>query len=230
MSLSLSVVIVAFNEEGSLRETVGETHDFLKASPLIGDYEVVLVDDGSTDSTPSQAKAMASEEKSIKYIRHPERMGMGAALKTGYKHASMEFITFLPADGQIKPREIGKLLPFLQKADMVLTIYENAQPSLLRSILSKGLRSIIWLFFGSSVKLEGIYAFKREILSAIPPLRSTSFFLNFELPIMAKKRGFKIVSTTIERHERLAGQSKVVNVKTMRRVLRDLLKVRFSSG
>ena len=102
----LSVIVFAFNEEENIAPVLLELRDWLsKHEPS---WEIVFVDDGSSDGTSTEAsRALAGGPHQL--LRHDGNRGIGAALKTGVRSAKGEWVTFLPADGQIAPDAIGSL-------------------------------------------------------------------------------------------------------------------------
>ncbi len=105
----ITVLMPAFNEEQSIGQTV------MEIKRLYPDFEVLVVDDGSTDGTREEAiKAGAS------VWRHPHNIGNGAAIKTGLRYASGDWILMMDADGQHKPEDIKNLLQYKESYDMVV--------------------------------------------------------------------------------------------------------------
>jgi glycosyltransferase involved in cell wall biosynthesis len=105
----VSIVIPAYNEEHS----IGKILEDLQS--LNTDFEILVIDDGSTDKT-----AQVAETYNIRVIRHPVNKGYGAALKTGFRNAEGEYILIIDADGQHKVKDITRLLEFIGPYDMVV--------------------------------------------------------------------------------------------------------------
>jgi glycosyltransferase involved in cell wall biosynthesis len=111
--LLISVIIPVYNEEYSIKSVIERIPNHLK-------YEIILVDDGSTDRSVLKIKEI--EKDNIKILQHQQNLGYGAALITGFKNATGNIIVTLDSDGQHKPEEIEKMIkPILQdKADLVI--------------------------------------------------------------------------------------------------------------
>ena len=105
----VSVVLPAYNEEQSIGETIKEI------KKLHPDIEILVIDDGSTDSTSQEAI-----DAGATVMRHPHNIGNGAAIKTGLRYASGDWIVMMDADGQHKPADIEKLLECMDDYDMVV--------------------------------------------------------------------------------------------------------------
>lgn len=108
---ALSVVVPAFNEE----EVISSVLERLKEECARHDYEIIVVDDGSTDSTYDIAKAVG-----VKIVRHHYNKGYGAALKTGARTAKSDLILIMDSDGQHNPEEIESLMEYASDYDMVV--------------------------------------------------------------------------------------------------------------
>ena len=120
----LSVVMFAFNEEANIRPVLTELRQWLAAHEPRA--EIVFVDDGSSDGTSAEA-AKALDGARHQLLRHPTNRGIGAALKTGVRVAKGDWVTFLPADGQIAPDAIGALRSTARTdgAEVVFSVYDH---------------------------------------------------------------------------------------------------------
>jgi glycosyltransferase involved in cell wall biosynthesis len=222
----LSVVIPAYNESQNLEQVVQDCAKFLDSH--VEDWEILIVNDGSTDDTGFIAKELHTQNKQIKVIHHEKNRGMSAALKTGFIKANLSHITLLPADGQIAPAELKTLLKSIQGHDLVLSYYKKRPDSLFRILLSRTSRLIIFCILGLTEKLQGPYIFKQSLLNRVTLRSSRSAgFIAFELIYKAKRLGLKTTSVQIECLPRLSGESKVTNFKTIFMTFYELLRIRF---
>lgn len=225
-SPSLSILVFAFDEEENIAAVLDELGLWLDAHEP--DAEIVFVDDGSRDRTAERAKEALAERAHV-VLRHTKNGGIGAALKTGVRHARGEWITFLPADGQIAPDAIGTLRTAQRErgVHVVFSVYRQRDDGLDRKLFSFGVRALIAGVHGVWMKSDGPYLVKRVLFDpdALPP---DTFFLNFELPIrlLAKKTPSTVV--TIECRPRRAGSSKSTQWHRIVGVAKDLgdLRVR----
>ncbi len=225
-SPSLSIIVFAFDEEENIAAVLDELGLWLDAHEP--DAEIVFVDDGSRDATAERAKEALTERAHV-VLRHTKNGGIGAALKTGVRHARGEWITFLPADGQIAPDAIGTLRDAQRQRGVhaVFSVYRQRDDGLDRKLFSFGVRALIAGVHGVWMRSDGPYLVKRVLFDpdALPP---DTFFLNFELPIrlLAKKTPSTVV--TIECRPRRAGSSKSTQWHRIIGVAKDLgdLRVR----
>jgi glycosyltransferase involved in cell wall biosynthesis len=118
-----SIIIPAYNEENVITNNVNQVAEYLFRT-LGPDkaFEILVVDDGSTDSTPRILDALAGERDYLTALHHPRNMGRGKGLRTGFEHASGQYVFTLDADLSYAPEHIGDMLAVLEsgEADLVL--------------------------------------------------------------------------------------------------------------
>src|SRR4051812_41565784 len=107
---SLSLFFPVYNEVALLEQTVT---DAAKALAHIGisDFEIILVDDGSTDGSAALADRLASEVTGVRVVHHPVNGGYGAALKTGFTSSQKDWVLFTDSDGQFNIEDLARFLP-----------------------------------------------------------------------------------------------------------------------
>ena len=220
----LSVIMFAFNEEANIAPVLTELRTWLAEHEPRA--EIVFVDDGSSDQTSAEA-ANALEGAAHQLLRHETNRGIGAALKTGVRAAKGEWVTFLPADGQIAPDAIGTLRAAAsrERADVVFSVYDHRDDGLHRKILSAGVRSLILLVHGVRMRSDGPYLFRHELFDP-DKLVPDTFFLNFEFPIRMLGARIPAAVVTIECRPRRSGHSKSTGLKRIIGVAQDLLDLR----
>ncbi|RLB48851.1 MAG: hypothetical protein DRJ42_22315 [Deltaproteobacteria bacterium] len=219
----LSVVVLAYNEEENIAPVLEELFAWLDAHEP--GAEVVIVDDGSSDATATNAE-VALGDRPGRVVRHGDNRGMGAGLKTGVRSARAPWVTFLPADGQIAPDAVGTLRAAADdEVDVVLSVYEDRSDGLHRAFLSFGVRALILAVHGVRMESDGPYLFRRNLFvpEELPP---NSFFLNFEFPIRAIGAGLSVRTVTIRCRPRRSGQSKTAAMRKIATVGRELLDLR----
>ncbi len=230
MGIRLSIVMFAYNEQENVRPVVLDTVAALEAAvgDFLDDYQLVLVDDGSVDQTGAIIEALAQDNPRITPMSHGTNRGIGAAVKTGFAAARLDYITILPADGQVTVGELQKFVPSIQAgADMVVGYYTQRQQvdGSYRAVLSKGLRFGMNVLLGTQRPMDGVYMFRRDLLKTLP-LKSETFFVNLELPVRAIREGLDVRSVPVEVHARRAGASKVTSFRRMAKVGTEVLKFR----
>ncbi|WP_051694182.1 glycosyltransferase family 2 protein [Desulfohalovibrio reitneri] len=128
----LSIIFPAFNEEGIIEEHVNQVAAYLE-NLLPGDkpFEIVMVDDGSSDATPGIMDRMAGENPQLRAVHHPRNLGRGRAIRTGFENAQGQYVVSLDADLSYAPKHIERLLAPLEsgEADVVLASAYHSEGS-----------------------------------------------------------------------------------------------------
>lgn len=223
MSPTLSVIVLAYDEEENVGPVIAELRAWLDDHEP--DAEIVVVDDGSTDATAERARrALAGSVGRV--VRHAANRGMGAGLKTGVAAARGEWVTFLPADGQIAPEAIGVLRAAAEPGVLaVFSVYDHRDDGAARRVLSLGVRALIQVVHGVRMRSDGPYLFRRSLFDPAQ-LEPDTFFLNFEFPIRVIGAGLPTRTVTIACRPRRAGASKTARPGRALGVARDLVRMR----
>lgn len=222
----LSVVVMAYNEDSNLEVTVTEIDEVLKE--LGRSYEVIIINDGSSDRTGEIANRLGQQMERAKVVHHETNQGLGGVYRTGFVHAQGEFVTFFPADGQFPATIIKQFVSSMSKVDMTLGYLPNRDSSLLAKFLSKGERVLYSLLFGSMPEFQGILMFKRALLTELE-LKSTGrgWAVLMELIIRTYKGGYRVTSIPTEMRPRISGRSKVNNARTIWANIKQVVALRF---
>lgn len=221
-SPSLSVVLLMFNEQDSILPVLEEHAAFLDQA--LDDWEIIVVDDGSTDAGAKIASGYAVDRERVRVIGHGANKGMGAGISTGIRHATKDYFVVNAADGQIPAAEIAKLLPLLEGADIALSTYAVPRESRFRELLSRALRVYLRQVSQIGFELQGLYLFPTAAAKELAPLiRAQTFFFSFELIQRGIERGLTAASTAILVQPRASGSSKVVGARRILAVAGDAL-------
>jgi len=205
---AVSAVMPAYNEEAVLREST----EVLRAAlaKACERFEIILVDDGSTDGTPELADALAEQYSEVRAIHHRPNQGYGAALRTGFTSAQMPLVFYTDADGQFVPEEIGRLLDRIGDADIVTGYRADRQDPWLRKFFSWGFKQFIRLVFGVYVR-DCDCAFKlyrRKVFEEVR-IESSAFFVDAEVLAKANVLGYRIDEVAVTHCPRAGGESTV---------------------
>jgi len=201
----LSVFFPAYNEEKNISATVLGA---LKILPQVADkFEILVINDGSTDTTAAVINQLGSTHPQVKLISHPGNLGYGAALKTGITSAKFSWICYTDSDGQFDFREIDKFIPSTQTADMIIGFRKNRTDNPIRRFLALMLRLWDTVLFGLNVKDVdcGFKLFKKQVINSIGPLVTSSAITETELLARTKRAGFTIVEVPVTHHARPEG-------------------------
>ena len=200
---SVSILVPSFNEAENLPLFAELASKVVNGNGQVR-YEVLIVDDGSTDSTQTVLADLQKQYPFLRTARHRARLGIAEALRTGYEHSSGEILVFYPADLQYRPEDIPALVgPIVDgKADMVAGYkqgkYEKAFVSNIYNGLSRRL-------FALPVRdLNSVKAYKREVMHSIPARPDWHRYM----VAIAAARGFTLAEVPVPLYPRHAGKSK----------------------
>jgi glycosyltransferase involved in cell wall biosynthesis len=220
--ISLSIVVPALNEENNLTDTIRGITKTLYDADI--DWEVILVNDGSSDGTADIANGLADGESRIKVIHHHHPMGIGCCFRDGVKISTKDAVTWFPADGENDPNELIKYLPLLEHVDIIIPFVLNVgMRSWGRRILSTLYLWIINLSFGTMFNYtNGNVIYRRTVFEIVKP-KSNGFFFQTECLIKAVRSGFIFAEVPVRLRRRSSGRSKAISVKSFCSVLIDFL-------
>ncbi len=205
---AVSAVLPAYNEEDVLRQSVEELHAALEKR--CERFEILIVDDGSTDGTPRLADELAEAQEAVRAIHHRPNQGYGAALRTGFTRARLPLVFYTDADGQFVPGEIDRLLDRIGDADIVTGYRADRQDPWQRKFFSWGFKTFIGFIFGVRVR-DCDCAFKlyrRKVFDEIT-MDSDMFFIDAEVLAKAAVLGYRIDEVPVTHRPRAGGESTV---------------------
>jgi dolichol-phosphate mannosyltransferase len=207
---SLSVVLPAHNEEANIGPVVDSALEVLPH--LADEYEVLVVDDGSTDATNSVARDLVDRHHpSVRLLAHRGNRGYGVAIRTGFQHSRGDLIFYTDADRQFDISELVYFLPLAHSHDLVIGFRVYRYDTVMRSLISWAYNRIVGVLFRVGVR-DVDCAFKllrREVVDRIP-LQSDDFFIDTEIVAAARKWNFSIAQKGVRHYPRVAGETTVV--------------------
>jgi glycosyltransferase involved in cell wall biosynthesis len=218
---SISIVIPAYNEQGNIEEVVSQALSVLNA--VAKDYEVLVVNDGSTDDTGKILDRLAQNTAQLRVIHHLKNKGVGEALKTLYANARGDYIFTLPGDGQVKAQELPKFLPFTDRLDIIVGNRQNRVDPLYRLINARLYNLALRLLFGLRVHdVDSVKLYKGEIFDNIQ-IESSGALGEAEILVKAKDKGYRIGEIDIEHYPRTAGKQTGAKLSVIVRAMWELL-------
>ncbi|MFA5164085.1 MAG: glycosyltransferase family 2 protein [Candidatus Omnitrophota bacterium] len=223
----ISAIVMAYNEAASIDDTCREIHGELSR---IGDpFELLIIDDGSTDGTSAKADAIAVSLPYCRVVHHAVNSGLGGVYRTGFSAAAGNYVTFFPADGQFPADIIGKFRPMMAEYDMVLGYLPERKGQAFAKFLSKAERCLYAALFGKLPVFQGVMMFRRE-LPGMFRLKSSGrgWAVVMELIIRVSRAGFRITSVPTGYRPRKSGSSKVNNPRNIIANLLQVIVLRFN--
>ena len=213
-----------YNEEAYARRAVAAARAALETS--IPDWEIVIVDDASTDGTAAVADALAREDARVRVIHNPRNRRLGGALRAGYAAATKDLVFYtdadLPVDLEVLPRAV-RLLDY-QQADVVAGYrFDRTSEGLVRALYTFCYNHLIRTLFGLRVR-DVNFAFKlfrRSVLEKFT-LTSEGSFIDAEFLLRARKAGCVIIQIGLDYFPRTRGTSTLGSVPVILDILRDL--------
>jgi glycosyltransferase involved in cell wall biosynthesis len=225
---SISIVFPAYNEEANLELVL---KDALKVGKELGvPFEVIVVNDGSSDNTKEFVENLQKKNKNIVLINHEINKGYGQTLLDGFNASRNEWVFFSDSDRQFDLAEINKLKPYTKDADLIIGYRENRQDNGLRKFNAYLFKLTARMIF--NLKFKDIdCAFKlmkKEVIKEIE-LSSSSALINTELLHKSQKKNYKIVEVPVTHYPRKAGKATGANPIVIGRAIKEGLYLRIKS-
>lgn len=228
----VSYVLPFWNEsEGAahVMETVLAAGRHLQADGVVGDLEVVAVDDGSSDGTAEILDAVAASAPEVVVVHQPVNGGLGAALRTGFATATTEWIFYTDGDLPVDPLLVERALRAaeLHHADVVSCYrLDRTGEGLRRAVLSAGYNAAVRSIVGLQVRDVNFAAklVRRAVVADDLPQSDTLFF-DAELLARARRRGATVVQIGVDYFPRTRGTSTLSAWPVIRATARDLVRI-----
>lgn len=217
---SISVFFPAFNDAETIATMVTDALAVLPS--LTQDYEVIVVNDGSTDTTAAVLDELARKLPCVRVIHHPRNRGYGAALNTGFNQASKEWIFYTDGDGQYDASEMTSLLPLMTSEVEIVNGYKlKRADSRRRIVLGKIYNRLARTLFRLPIRdVDCDFRLIRRRAMEQIELESASGVVCTEMIYKLRARGCRFAETPVHHYPRLHGQSQFF---TFRRVARTAL-------
>lgn len=227
MRPSVSLVIPMYNEELNIEHAVAASRDSLEK--YAGAWEIIIVDDASTDSSARIVERLAATEPRIVSLRHAKNRKLGGTLRTGFAAATKDLVFYMDADIPFDPDVLGRAMRAMEltDADMIAAYrHDRTLEGFKRGIYTLVYNGLIGILFGwphrdinFSFKLM-----KRRILEVIE-LQSEGSLIDAELVVKAKNHGFVIQQIGIDYFPRTRGQSHLGSFTVVLKILRELVRL-----
>jgi glycosyltransferase involved in cell wall biosynthesis len=217
----ISVFLPSHNEEANVERVV---RGFLAELPKVAsDYEVIVVNDGSSDHTGAIASALGTQDSHVKVVNHEKNRGYGGAVISGIRAAKQPYVVLADGDGQFDPKEVANLAAFVPEYDVVVGKRIQRADPLMRRINGKSWTMLVRFVLGIGISdIDcGFKLFKREFLDGME-LRAHGAMISTELMARVAGRGAKIKEVGVHHLPRLAGEQSGANLKVIARAFKEL--------
>ena len=224
--VEMSVVVPVYNEQANLSMLIPKLVEVFDRLGSL--YEMIFVDDGSSDGSRKLLKEMASQVPSLRVVGLKQNRGLSTALLAGMREARGRIIVTLDSDLQNDPEDIPRLLDYLDRYDMATGWRQKREDPWLKRIASRIGNSVRNRLSGERINDSActLRVFKRECLQDIPIFNGMHRFMS----TLVKMRGYRIVEVPVTHHPRKYGESKYNIRNRIWRSFVDLLAVRWMKG
>jgi glycosyltransferase involved in cell wall biosynthesis len=221
----LSIFLPAYNEEENVASAVKQVSTVAQGLGI--EYEIILVNDGSSDRTGEIGRELEQQIPNFRLVEHYPNRGYGGALKAGFEAASLDLVSFVPADNQFDFGEIDRFLAKIEEADIVCGYRANRQDNVVRRLNALGWNTLVRLLFGNLCRdIDcGFKMLRREIVSHVN-LVSNGAMIDTELLAGAKARGYRIAEVPVTHLPRVGGEATGADIRVIARAFRDLVRFR----
>jgi len=205
---SLSIVIPAYNEEESLGYVLNDT--LLSLPKYVKDYELIIVDDGSTDKTPHIANSFAKKNKRVRVIHKRGNGGYNRAMIAGLRAARKDYTAYMQADGQDLIRDMVNCIRIMDRYDLVLGVRgKRIDYDLYHSILSYGCLILYRVLFGITYEdVHWVYVWKTREVQKLEFDPEGGIFLLVESLIKFQRKGLSVGEASAPYRPRYGGINK----------------------
>jgi glycosyltransferase involved in cell wall biosynthesis len=213
--IGISLIIPVYNESVNIVKSVYDGLNML--AKLSEDYEIIIVESGSTDNTAEVADWLSSDNNQVKVIHQGAKLGLGSALKEGINKSKYEFIFYIDGDSPFSMDEFIRGFHLLRDNEVVCGYRLNRQDTFVRSLCSKAFNLSMRILYGVSIRdvQIGFKMFRKEIFDKAK-LVSDSMFISAEIIAKAHKAGYRIAELGVRYNDRTSGKSSV----TIREVIK----------
>ncbi len=223
--LRISVFFPSHNEVENVERVVRDAHAHLAA--VARQYEIIVVDDGSTDGTRDRALALVDEDPRVRVVSHPTNLGYGRALRTGFASARLDLVCFTDGDGQFSLADLPRLLGPLNDHGFVLGYRLRRADSVHRRLNAWLWQLFVRVALGVRVRDVdcGFKLFRREVVADLELISGRGASISAELIAKATRAGFTFAEVGVHHYPRTAGVQSGNSVRVILSSFADILRL-----
>ena len=220
----VSIFLPAYNEVHNLEGAVADV--IWAANQVLTEYEILIIDDGSTDGTGPLADRLASAHPQIHVVHQPRNMGIAAGYARALDEAKLDYFSFLAADGEIARESVRDILGSVGRADIVAPYHQNPRARQLhRRFLTWASTALVNVLFGQRMHYyQGPCIYPVALARKLPKTAGGFYFLT-QMLIHALHAGYTCIEVGLTHVDRTHGRSKAVSAKNILRALQTIAQV-----
>ncbi len=207
----LSIFFPFWNEGKNVKKVMEDAISVAKEVSV--NWEIIMVDDGSSDDTKEECRKFSKRFKNIKLVSHTPNRGYGAALRSGLENSKYKYIVFTDGDRQFDFSQVTKFIDEIKNADIVIGYRKQRQDSFIRHILMNLLKVWDYVFFRFYFRdIDcGFKMFRKSAVEKISPLRSEGAMVTTEILAKARRKGLRISEVEVNHYPRKFGSQSGAN-------------------
>ena len=223
----ISVVFPCHNEADNVAAVISDAQQHVGA--LGDDYELIIVDDGSSDGTAERARAAAEGDDRVRVARHPTNLGYGHALRTGFSAARAPLICYVDGDGQFSLADLPALVDALGTHGFVLGHRIKRADPAHRSLNARLWHLVVRLVMGFNVRdIDcGFKLFRREVVQDVEFIAGRGAVISAELVARGRRAGYSFTEVGVHHYPRTAGDSSGNNLMVVLNSFWDIARLRW---
>lgn len=224
-TFSISAFFPAYNDENSITSLVEKVSSILQQ--VTNDYEVIVVNDGSSDGTAKVLDDLATKLTYLRVVHHPRNRGYGGALRSGFEHATKDLVFYTDGDGQYDVAEMAKLIPLMTEDVDVVNGYKRKRSDSRRRIVLGGIyKFLARRMFGLPIRdVDCDFRLMRRTMIQSIELTQTSGVVCTEMIYKLSQAGCRFAETPVHHYPRLHGQSQFFTLKRVARTGYDFFRL-----
>ncbi len=224
--MSLTLIMPGLNEEESVRSAVDRVLASLEA--LADEFEVIVINDGSTDRTGEISEAIAAENPRVRVLHNEENLNYGLSLLRGIEAARCEWVGHIGMDLPLAPEDIDRFVPHFAENDVVVARrVDRSAHSPWRKVTSWTNNLLLRILFAPATSdLNFTQFYRRSYLRSVQPTSTSPAFMTPELILRAERTGRPVREVEVEFRKRQAGRAHFGRLPDILWTLKDMLRLR----
>ena len=223
----ISIVFPCYNEAENIAAVLADAREHLNT--LAAEYELIVVDDGSTDATAARARMAAGGDTRTRVVEHSTNLGYGHALRSGFRAARLPLVCYVDADGQFSLADLSRLLEARGSHGFVLGYRINRADPAHRTLNARLWQTFVRLVLGFNVRdLDcGFKLFRRELIQAPNLMAGRGAVISAELIAKLTRAGHTFSEVGVQHYPRTAGEQSGNSLRVIFNSFIDILKLRW---